>query len=153
SMGMSTGYRGRWAYVRGVMGRVSAAFASAARVHGVEIRTNAEVDHIAIRDGRATGVITTAGDELSAKIVLSNADPKRTYQRLVDPKQLPDVFRRDIDAIQIESPVVKINLAMEELPRFTALEQNGADTAWGNTGGLMIGPTIDYLQRAYDDAR
>ena len=153
SMGMSTGHRGRWAYVRGAMGRVSAAFASAARVQGVEIRTNAEVDHIAIRDGRATGVVTTAGEELSAKIVLSNADPKRTYQKLVDPQQLPDEFRRDIEAIQIESPVMKINLAMEELPRFAALEQNGADTAWGNTGGLMIGPTIDYLQRAYDDAR
>ncbi len=153
SMGMSTGERGRWAYVRGAMGRVSGAFAAAARVQGVEIRTNAEVDHISIANGRATGVVTTDGEEIRAKTVLSNADPKRTYLKLVECSQLPADFVRDINAIQIDSPVMKINLAMEELPRFTALQSDGSDTAWGNTGGLMIGPSIDYLQRAFEDAR
>lgn len=153
SMGMSTGHRGRWAYVRGAMGSVSDAFASAARVHGVDIRTTAEVDHILVEDGRAQGVVTADGEEIYAKTVLSNADPKRTYLKLVDGHHLPTDFVRDINAIQIASPVMKINLAMEELPRFTALEGDGAGTAWGNTGGLMIGPSIEYLQHAYEDAR
>lgn len=153
SMGMSTGHRGRWAYVRGAMGSVSAAFASAARVQGVDIRTNADVDHILVENERAIGVVTTDGEEIRARAVLSNADPKRTYLKLVEPSDLPPGFMRDVHAIQMDSPVMKINLAMEELPRFTALESDGADTAWGNTGGLMIGPSIDYLQNAYEDAR
>ena len=153
SMGMSTGKRGRWAYVRGAMGSVTGAFASSARVHGVDIRTNVEVDHVAISNGRATGVVTADGEEISAKIVLSNADPKRTYLKLVDRDELPADYVKAIEAIQIESPVMKINLAMDELPHFTALDVPDADPQWGKTGGLMIGPTIDYLQQAYADAK
>jgi phytoene dehydrogenase-like protein len=153
SMGMSTGYRGRWAYVRGAMGTVTKALASVARLNGVELRTDAEVDHIIVKDGVAKGAVTTSGEEVYGKAILANTDPVRTYLKMVDRKQLPDHFVRDIEAIQIESPVLKINLAVEELPQFTAL--NGADKqqSWGHTGGLFIGPTIDYMQRAVEDAR
>jgi phytoene dehydrogenase-like protein len=153
SMGMSTGHRGRWAYVRGAMGSVTQALASVARSHGVEIRTNAGVAQVLVRGGRATGVVTDAGDEISGKTVLSNADPKRTYLTLVEPDELPAAYVRDIQAIQIESPVMKINLAVEELPRFKVLEGEERDQRWGHTGGLFIGPTIDSMQRACDDAR
>lgn len=153
SMGMSTGSRGRWAYVRGAMGSVTQALASVARAEGVEIRTGIEVQQVTVSGGRATGVVTTTGEEIRARMVLSNADPQRTYLTLVDRADLPSEYVRDIEAIQIESPVMKINLAVEELPRFRALDSGGSDQRWGHTGGLFIGPTIDAMQRAYEDAR
>jgi phytoene dehydrogenase-like protein len=151
SMGMATGKRGHWAYVRGAMGSVTQALASVARVHGVEVRTGAEVAQVIVRDGRAVGVALAGGEEVLGKTVLSNADPKRTYLTLVERKELPEAYARDIEAIQITSPVMKINLAIAELPRYTALE--GKDVTLGQNGGVHIAPSIDYLQRAYEDAR
>ncbi|RIK46050.1 MAG: NAD(P)/FAD-dependent oxidoreductase [Chloroflexi bacterium] len=152
AMGMATGTRGAWAYVRGAMGSVTQAMQRSILTHGgVEFRTNAEVEQVLIRDGRATGVALTSGEEVTGRIVLSNADPQRTYLTLVERKELPEQFVRDIQAIQIDSPVMKINLAMEELPRFTALE--GTELASGHTGGLFIAESLDYIQRAYEDAR
>ena len=116
SMGNVTGRRGQWAYVKGAMGAVTQAYKRVALSLGVTIRTDAEVDHICVEGGRATGAVTTRGEEFHAPIVLSNADPKRTYQKLVRPEQLPDDFNRDIAAIQMTSPVMKINLALDELP-------------------------------------
>jgi phytoene dehydrogenase-like protein len=133
------------------MGSVTQALASVARLEGVEIRTGVEVTNVIIRDGVAVGVALAGGEEVYGKTVLSNADPKRTYLSLVDRAELPDQYLRDIEAIQIESPVMKINLAVEELPRYTALD--GRDYAWGQNGGVHIAPSIDYLQRAYEDAR
>jgi phytoene dehydrogenase-like protein len=151
SMGMSTGVRGSWAYVRGAMGSVTQALARIARQHGVEIREGVEVEQIIVRNGAAVGVATASGEEVYGKIVLSNADPQRTYLTLVERDQLPAEYVRDIEAIQITSPVMKINLAMEELPRYTALQERGEEL--GQTGGVHIAPSIDYLQRAYEDAR
>jgi len=152
SMGMSTGYRGRWAYVRGAMGTVTKALASVAQLNGAEIRTNVEVAEVIIEGGVARGVVLADGEEVRGKVVLSNADPVRTYTKLVDSAALSETFLRDINAIQIKSPVMKINLAVEELPRFTVLEGEGREQRWGHTGGLFIGPTIDSMQRAYEDA-
>jgi phytoene dehydrogenase-like protein len=151
SMGMATGKRGHWAYVRGAMGSVTQALARIARLHGVEIRTGVEVERVITRNGTAIGIATTSGEEIHAKIVFSNADPKRTYLGLVEQSELPAEYVRDIEAIQMTSPVMKINLAVEELPRYTALE--GQDFALGQNGGVHIAPSIDYLQRAYEDAR
>jgi phytoene dehydrogenase-like protein len=152
TMGMSTGSRGAWAYVRGAMGSVTQALASVARTEGVEIRTGVEVERVLIDDGRALGVVTLDGEEIRSRTVLSNADPKRTYLKLVGAEQLPDEYARDIAAIQIESPVMKINLALSELPRYRVL---GGDRPyeWGQNGGVHIAPSIDYLQTAYEDAR
>ncbi len=150
SMGLVTGKRGQWAYVKGAMGAVSRALANAARRYGATIRTSAEVARICVEDGRATGVVTVDGEEFQAKVILSNADPQRTYLRLVDRSVLPNDFVRDIEAIQITSPVMKINLAIAELPRYTAA---GDDQRRAQTGGVFIGPSIDYFQRAYEDAR
>ena len=151
SMGMSTGHRGRWAYVRGAMGSVTQALAKAARKKGAEIRTGADVQQIIVKGGRVTGVALASGEEIQASVVMSNADPKRTFLTLIDEKELPAEYRRMIENIKIESPVVKINMAVRELPRFTALE--GRDQREGSTGGLFIAPSIDYLQQAYYEAK
>ncbi len=151
SMGNVTGKRGQWAYVKGAMGSVSKALANAARKQGATILTGKEVVQVCVADGRATGAVTADGEEYRAPVVLSNADPKRTYLKLVDAADLPAEFVRDIEAIQMDSPVMKLNLAMEELPRYNGLANDEQYKA--RTGGVFIGPSIDYLQRAYEDAR
>lgn len=153
SMGMSTGHRGRWTYVRGAMGSITRALGAVARKKGVEIRTGAEVERITVANGRATGVALTSGEEIAARLVLSNADPKRTYLTLVDERELPANYRRAIEGIKIESPVMKINLAVEELPKFEALGDDPERQRQGSTGGLFIAPSIDAMQAAYEDAR
>ena len=151
SMGMVTGRRGSWAYVRGAMGAVTQALATVCRKRGVVIRTSAEVERILVRNGRAVGVALASGEEIAAGVVLSNADPKRTYLGLVDGGDLPDDYRTSIEAIKIASPVLKINLALSELPRFTALKDD--EQRQGTSGGLFIAPTIDYMQAACEEAR
>ena len=151
SMGMVTGRRGSWAYVRGAMGAVTQALANAAKRRGVVIRTGAEVAEITVRGGRAVGVVLASGEEVVAGVILSNADPKRTYLGLVPDGELPADYQSAIEAIKIDSPVLKINLALAELPRFTALADG--DQRQGTSGGLFIAPTIDYMQTACEDAR
>lgn len=153
SMGMSTGHRGRWTYVEGAMGSITQALGRIAESRGAEIRSNAEVERIIVREGRATGVALTTGEEIDAGAILSNADPKRTYLTLLDEADVPADYRRAIEHIKIESPVMKINLAVEELPWFTALGNDPQRQREGSTGGLFIAPTIDYMQKAYEDAR
>jgi phytoene dehydrogenase-like protein len=151
SMGMATGSRGTWTYVRGAMGAVTQALARVARARGATLRTDAEVREVLIRDGRATGVVLQSGEEIAARAVLSNADPVRTYLGLVPRRELPDDYRRAVEAIKIASPVMKINLAITEPPRFTMLPADRVRE--GYSGGLFIAPTIDYMQRACDEAR
>jgi len=151
SMGMSTGYRGRWAYVRGAMGSITQALRKVAFRRGVTIRTNAEVDQILVTNGRATGVLLADGKQINANIVISNADPKRTYLGLVEERELPAEYHRSVERIKIESPVIKINMAVRQLPKFLALPED--KQLQGSTGGLFIAPSIDYLQRAYYEAK
>ncbi|MEA2597808.1 MAG: hypothetical protein QOF01_4277 [Thermomicrobiales bacterium] len=150
AMGTVTGKRGQWAYVRGAMGAVSRSLKHVALKEGVTIRTNAEVAQIRVENGRAIGAVTVDGEEFHARTVLSNADPKRTYLKLVQRTELPTDFVADVEAIQITSPVMKINLALSELPRYVAA---GDDQRRAQTGGVFIGPSIDYFQRAFEDAR
>jgi len=133
------------------MGAVTQALAKVARKRGVTIRTSAEVAEIRIQGGRATGVVLVSGEEIRAGVVLSNADPKRTYLKLVADGELPDSYQAAIEAIKIESPVVKINLALGELPKFSCLPDD--KQRQGTSGGLFIAPTIDYMQRACEEAR
>jgi len=153
AMGAASGARGVWSFVRGGMGGVTRALAAAARSAGATIRTSCEVASIRVRDGRAAGVVTAGGEEIRARVVLSNADPQRTYLRLVGRAHLPDEFAQAVAGIKMASPVMKINLALSELPRFRAAERAGGDPSWACRGGISIGPSIDYLQRAFEDAR
>ena len=153
SMGMATGHRGRWTYVQGAMGAITQALGRIAESRGVDIRLGADVQQIIVQDGRATGVALTTGEEIEAKVVISNADPKRTYLTLLDESNVPSDYRRAIEKIKIESPVMKINMAVDELPWFEALGDDAQRQREGSTGGLFIAPTIDYMQKAYEDAR
>jgi phytoene dehydrogenase-like protein len=150
-MGECNGVRGVWGYVRGGMGGLTQALAGAARRHGADIRTGASVAQIAIRDGRATGVILEDGAELAAARVVSNADANVTFLKLVDEKELPAEFANAVRKIDYTSPALKINIALSELPDFTALP--GRDALPHHRGTIHIAPSMDYMERAYDDAK
>ena len=150
-MGQAAGKRGLWGFVRGGMGGVTDALAAVCRRRGVEIRTNADVERIMVRDGRATGVVLTGGEEVRAGVVVSNADPKRTFLRLLPGEALPDGFRHEVDGIKTEGVAMKINLALDGLPDFRARRGTGAGPQHRAT--IHIGPTMDYIDRAWADAQ
>lgn len=137
-------------HVIGGMGAVTQAMAASARAHGVEIRTDAPVASIAVADGNATGVVLESGETIAAPLVLSNADPRRTFLGLVDPAHLPDDFRRDIAAIRMAGPSAKLNLALTREP--TVLGRP-ADADPRERSLLTIVPTLDGAQRIADAAR
>jgi phytoene dehydrogenase-like protein len=150
-MGECNGARGVWGYVRGGMGGITQALAAAARQHGAEIRVNAEVAKILVRDGRATGVALTDGTEFHAGRVASNADAHVTFIKLTDAKELPDDFLTAVRGIDYTGASLKINVALSELPDFTALK--GSQPAPQHRGTIHICPDMDYMERAYDDAK
>jgi phytoene dehydrogenase-like protein len=150
-MGETGGARGVWGYVRGGMGGLTQALARAARGLGVEIRCDAEVARILVRDGRVTGVALAGGDEYRAPTVASNADAHVTFRRLLEPGVLPDDFAAAVDRISYESASLKINVALAELPSFTACP--GVAPGPQHRGTIHICPDLDYIERAYDDAK
>jgi phytoene dehydrogenase-like protein len=136
--------------VAGGVGALTQAMASAAKQAGAEIRSNVEVREVRIKDGTATGVVLGTGEEISAKAVISNADPKRTLLKLVDPTYLAPDFVQKLKNYRMPGTVAKVNLALSGLPEFTAL--NGA-TNGPLSSRIHIGPEIDYLERAFDDSK
>jgi len=137
---------GGWGVVRGGTGNLTRLLAAAAQEAGARIQTDAEVRHILTKDGRTTGVQLASGDMILARAILSNADPKRTFLRLVDPTELPREFLDRIRHFQTEGVVAKVNLALDGLPAVP-----------GNDGGLAphlrIAPSLEYVEHAYDDAK
>jgi phytoene dehydrogenase-like protein len=149
-MGECDGARGVWGYVRGGMGGISSALAASAKAHGAEIRTNALVARLLVRDGRVGGVVLEGGTELFAPVVASNADANVTFLKLTDPKELPADFVAAVRAIDYSSASLKINVLLSELPNFTA--RPGAPGPQ-HRGTIHICPDFDTLERAYDDAK
>jgi len=149
-MGSATGVRGLWGFVRGGMGAIAQALAGAAAAHGAVLRTGAAVQHITITDGRATGVVLDNGDEMAAPIVVSNADPKVTFLRLVAPHQLDADFRQAIANLRMQGCALKINLALDALPEFTAYPARGL--APPHYATMHVCPSLAYLERAWADA-
>ena len=135
----------------GGVGAITAAMAAAAKEAGAEIRTDAAVAEIRVKDGAATGVVLSSGEEIPAKAIVSNADPKRTLMRLVDPIHLPPDFVQKIKNYRSFGTVAKINLALSALPEFTALKTRAEDNLL--QGRLQISPEIDYLERAFDESK
>ena len=132
------------------MGSVSNAIAAAAREAGVEIRVNAAVSKVLVRNGRASGVALESGEEIGAKMVASNLDPKLTFLKLVDEGDLPAEFVDAIRHFRIEGTSCKINLALNGLPEFTAYP--GAPGPH-HRATMHICPDIEYVERAWDDAK
>jgi phytoene dehydrogenase-like protein len=137
-------------FAAGGMGALTQAMASAAQAAGVEIRTSAEVIEIRVKDGAATGVLLGTGEEISAKAVISNADPKRTLLKLTDPTHLSPDFVQKLQHYRGNGTVAKVNLALSGLPTFTALKNADANALKGR---IHIGPEIDYLERAFDESK
>jgi phytoene dehydrogenase-like protein len=141
---------GSAAFAAGGMGAVTQAMASAARAAGAEIRTAAEVIEIRVQNGAATGVLLSTGEEIRAKAVISNADPKRTLLQLTDPTHLSPDFVQKLRHYRGNGTVAKVNLALSGLPKFTALNNGDARTL---SGRIHIGHEIDYLERAFDESK
>jgi phytoene dehydrogenase-like protein len=148
-MGMAAGRRALWGYVRGGMGALSEAIAASARAAGAEIRTEAQVSHILIKDGSAQGVVLANGDEIGASQVISNLDPKATFQRLLDPRELPEEFNAKIAAYQCTGPSMKMNLALSGLPKFTAYPETPGPH---HRATIHLCPSIDYVEQAWAEA-
>jgi len=149
-IGEIDGVHRSWGFARGGTGALSQAIASAARAAGAEIRVNAPVARVLVKSGEAVGVALQSGEEIFAHRVVSNADAKTTFLRLVEPRDLPDDFLSDIRRFRMTSPACKVNLALAGLPRFTSLP-HGKEALL--RGSIEIAPSIDYVEQAYDDAK
>ena len=141
---------GSASFAAGGTGSVTQAMASAAKSAGAEIRTNAEVIEIRVQNGAATGVLLSTGEEIQAKAVISNADPKRTLLKLTDPLHLSPDFVQKLQHYRGNGTVAKVNLALSGLPKFTAIKNGDASALKGR---IHIGNEIDYLERAFDESK
>jgi phytoene dehydrogenase-like protein len=148
-MGEIDGVFRAWGFAKGGNGSVSAAIAAAAVEAGAEIRTSAPVANVLVSNGRARGVVLEGGEEIKSKCVVSSADPRRTFMQLVGRSHLPDEFAHAIDRFKFRGSSGKVNLALDALPDFTCLPGSGPHLR----GAISISPSIDYLERAYDDAK
>jgi phytoene dehydrogenase-like protein len=146
------GRLGSWGFPEGGMGAVAAAIAKAATAYGATIRTGAQVAKIT-RDpaGRATGVVLQSGEEIRASTVITSLHPRTAFLDHVGKQHLPDDFAQDIERWKTRSGVVKINLALAELPDFTA--NPGTDLQEHHTGSVEMAPSMEYVERAFIDAR
>jgi phytoene dehydrogenase-like protein len=149
-MGGVAGHRGLWGFVRGGMGMVAESIAQSARAKGAEIRTSAPVAKILVRSRRAYGVVLENGDEIEGEIIASNLDPKVTFLKLLEERELPPEFVAAMRHFRIEGTSCKINLALSGLPEFTAFR--GAPGPQ-HRATMHICPNIEYVERAWDDAK
>lgn len=150
-MGEAGGARGVWGYVQGGMGGLSAALAAACVDLGVEIRRESPVHAIHTDKHGACGVGLEDGSQLSSRVVASSVDAHLTFERLLAPDVLPEEFRQAVARIDYSSASAKVNLALSEPPRFTCVPTEGVGPY--HHGTMHIGPSLAYLERAYDDAK
>jgi phytoene dehydrogenase-like protein len=150
-MGEAGGQRGVWGYVQGGMGALATALAAACADLGVEIRREAPVKRILVDRGHVVGVTLWDDTLLEADIVASSIDAHQTFERLLDPAELPAEFRAAVANIDYASASAKINLALSEPPQFTCLPTDGIGPH--HRGTIHISPTLDYIERAFDDAK
>jgi phytoene dehydrogenase-like protein len=148
-MGEIDGAFRSWGLARGGTGAISNAIAAAAREAGVEIRTETTAAKILVRDGAARGVVLDNGDEIAASTVASSLDPRRTFLGLIGEQDLPDDFVDGVKRYKFRGSSGKVNLALDGLPDFTCLPGPGPHLR----GAISISPGVDYMERAYDDAK
>jgi phytoene dehydrogenase-like protein len=153
-MGSVGGHRGLWGFVRGGMSAVAESIAKSAQAQGAEVRTNSAVRKILVRDSSARGVVLENGEELEAAVVASNLDPRVTFLRLLEERELPSDFVEAIRRFRIEGTSAKINFALSGLPEFRALPGGGTSGPGPQHRATMhICPSIEYIERAWDDAK
>jgi phytoene dehydrogenase-like protein len=148
-MGEIDGAFRSWGLSRGGTGAISDAIAGAALEAGAEIRTEAPVSKIIVKDGAAVGVVLVNGDYLTANVIASSVDPNLTFLQMVGPEHLPGDFVEDVRRYKYRGSSGKVNLALDALPDFTALPGAGPHLR----GAMSISPGVDYMERAYDDAK
>src|SRR6202158_3973195 len=146
---------GSASFPRGGLGSFTRALAESARAAGVEIRTDAEVRHIRVKNGAVSSIVLADGEEIPTEAVVSGVDPKRTFFNLLDPSQLDPTFALRIRNIRAAGNVAKVNLALNDLPSFPALAGTVGPDGFRQalSGRLHIGPEIDYLERAFDASK
>ncbi|MGH7559831.1 MAG: phytoene desaturase family protein [Gemmatimonadales bacterium] len=148
-MGEIDGAFRAWGFQKGGTGAISEAIASAARAQGADIRTGVTVERVLVRGGRALGVVLDTGEEIPARVVVSGLDPRRTFLELVDPQEMPADVVDDVRRFKFRGSSGKVNLALAGLPSFTCLPGPGPHLR----GAISISPSLEYLERAYDDAK
>lgn len=145
-MGDVDGNIGAWGLARGGMGAISNALASALKEHGGEVRTNAGVEHILVKEEKAHGVVLENGDELYSDIVVSNLDAKRTFTKVMNKNDLPDGIFDKAKNFKIRGSSGKVNIALSDVPKFTGVPDN----RYVNRGGQAFIGSLESLERAYD---
>jgi Phytoene dehydrogenase and related proteins len=148
-MGEIDGAFRAWGFARGGTGAISNAIADAAREAGVEIRTRAGIARILVNKGTAVGVVLENGDEIYGNVVSSSVDPHLTFLKMLEPDQLPDEFLSGVKRYKFRGSSAKVNFALDALPNFSCLPGPGAHLR----GAISISPSVDYMERAYDDAK
>ncbi|HET9281782.1 MAG TPA: NAD(P)/FAD-dependent oxidoreductase [Candidatus Angelobacter sp.] len=148
-MGEIDGAFRSWGFARGGTGAISNAIAEAARELGAEIRTQSPIAKIIVKNGRAIGVALQNGDEFYADVISSSVDPRLTFIKFIEENQLPSEFLEDVRRYKFRGSSGKVNIALDALPDFKCLPGPGAHLR----GALSISPSVEYMERAYDDAK
>ena len=147
--GEVNGKKGAWGHAVGGMGAITQAMRGACEDAGVSIELEAPVARVLTEGGKAVGVRLESGEEVAARAVIANVGPRQLYDRLVDPADLPEGFARRVAGFKVGSGTFRMNVALSELPRFTCLPEPGEHLA----SGIIIAPTLDYMDRAFLDAK
>jgi phytoene dehydrogenase-like protein len=149
TFGGVNGKKGIWGHAVGGMGAITQAMAAACREAGVRIELDAPVARVRVERERAAGLQLDGGREVACDIVVANVNPRLLYARLMDAADLPEQFLRRISRYKCSSGTFRMNVALSELPRFSCLPEPGEH----HQSGIIIAPTLDYMDRAYTDAR
>jgi phytoene dehydrogenase-like protein len=149
--GEVNGKKGAWGHAVGGMGAITQAMAKSAAARGVDIRVATPVREVIVEGGRAVGVVTATGETLRAAAVISNLNPKLLYSKLIAPAHLPAEFNERIAQWRCGSGTFRMNVALAELPSFNCLPGKGL--ADHHTAGIILAPSLAYMERAYFDAR
>jgi len=148
-MGEIDGVFRSWGFAKGGTGGIASAIASAARSYGAEIRVNAAVSQVLVRNGKASGVVLESGEEFKVKIVVSSLDPQQTFMKLIDPTLLPGDMVEALRHYVYRGSSGKVNLALDAAPEFACWPGQGPHLR----GAISISPSVDYIEQAYDEAK
>ena len=148
-MGEIDGAFRSWGFARGGTGAISNAIADAAREAGVEIRTQAGITNIIVKNGRAKGVVLANGDEIYANVISSSVDPRHTFINFIESGHLSNAFLEEVRRYKFRGSSGKVNLALDGLPNFKCMPGPGAHLR----GAISISPSVEYMEKAYDDAK